>query len=74
MKPSIWAGIFLIVLGALILAYQGINYTRQEKVLDVGSVHLTREKHERISLPPIVGGLAMVGGVALIVMGVRKKS
>ena len=48
MKPIIWVGILLIVLGALVLAYQGINYTRQKKVLDVGSVHLTTETHERI--------------------------
>ncbi len=43
MKPISWVGIVLIVLGALALAYQGINYTRQKKVLDVGSVHLTTE-------------------------------
>jgi hypothetical protein len=43
MKPMSLVGILLIVLGALALAYQGINYTRQKKVLDVGSVHLTKE-------------------------------
>ena len=74
MKPISWAGILLIVLGALVLAYQGINYTRQKKVLDVGSVHLTTETHERIPLPPILGGLALAGGVVLLVMGARNKS
>jgi drug/metabolite transporter (DMT)-like permease len=74
MKPIIWVGILLIVLGALVLAYQGINYTRQKKVLDVGSVHLTTETHERIPLPPILGGLALAGGVVLLVMGARNKS
>ena len=69
MKPISWVGILLIVLGALVLAYQGINYTRQKKVLDVGSVHLTKETREQIPLPPIVGGLALVGGV-----GARNKS
>jgi drug/metabolite transporter (DMT)-like permease len=74
MKPISWLGILLIVLGALVLAYQGINYTRQKKVLDVGSVHLTTETHERIPLPPILGGLALAGGVVLLVMGTRNKS
>ena len=74
MKPMIWIGILLIVLGALVLAYQGINYTREKKVLDVGSVHLTTESHERISLPPILGGLALVGGVFLVIMGTSNKS
>ena len=73
MKPMSWVGILLIVLGALVLAYQGINYTRQKKVLDVGSVHLTTETHERIPLPPILGGLALVGGVVLVVMGASNK-
>jgi drug/metabolite transporter (DMT)-like permease len=74
MKPISWVGILLIVLGALVLAYQGINYTRQKKVLDVGSVHVTTETHERIPLSPILGGLALVGGVALLVAGARNKS
>jgi hypothetical protein len=74
MKPISWLGILLIVLGALVLAYQGINYTRQKQVLDLGSVHLTAETHERIPIPPILGGLALAGGVVLLVMGARNKS
>lgn len=74
MKPISWLGILLIVLGALVLAYQGINYTRQKKVLDVGSVHVTTETHERIPLSPILGGLALAGGVVLLVLGARYKS
>jgi hypothetical protein len=64
----------LIILGALALAYQGINYTRQKKVIDVGSVHLTTETHERIPVPPILGGLALVGGVVLLVMGSKSNA
>ena len=74
MKPMSWVGILLIVVGALALAYQGIDYTRQKKVLDVGSVHLSKETNERIPLPPILGGLALVGGVVLLVMGASGKS
>ncbi len=74
MEPISWLGILLIVLGALAIVYQGINYTRQKQVLDVGSIHLTAEAHERIPLPPIVGGLALVGGVVLLVVGEKGKS
>jgi hypothetical protein len=74
MKPMSWAGIVLIVLGLLGLVYQGIDYTRQKKVLDVGSVHITKESDERIPIPPILGGVAIVGGVALLVMGAKSKS
>ncbi len=74
MKPISWLGILLIVLGGLVLAYQGINYTRQKKVIDVGSVHVTTESHEHIPLPPILGGLALAGGVVLLVVGAKNKS
>jgi hypothetical protein len=74
MKPIVWVGIVLIVLGGLMLAYQGINYTRDRNVLDVGSVHITAETHQRIPLPPVLGGLAIVGGVVLLVMGASNKS
>jgi hypothetical protein len=74
MKPIVWVGIVLIVLGGLVLAYQGINYTRDRNVLDVGSVHITAKTEEHIPVPPILGGLAIVGGVVLLVMGAGNKS
>jgi uncharacterized membrane protein len=74
MKPVTLLGILLVVLGALALAYQGFNYTREEKVLDVGPIHATAERHERVSIPPLLGGLALVGGVALLVLGAKRSS
>ena len=59
MKPITWAGIVLVVVGVLALAYQGINYTREKKVVDMGPMHVTTESQERIPLPPIIGGLAL---------------
>jgi hypothetical protein len=74
MKPITWVGILLIVLGGLALAYQGFNYTHHERVMDVGPMHVTREDHERVSIPPILGGLALVGGIVLLVVGAKKNS
>jgi hypothetical protein len=74
MKPMMWAGIVLIVLGALALTYQGMNYTRQKNVVDLGSIHVTTETRERIPVPPALGALALIGGIALLVLGGRKKS
>jgi hypothetical protein len=42
--------------------------------MDVGSMHVTREDHDRVSIPPILGGLALVGGIALLVAGGKKSS
>jgi uncharacterized membrane protein YidH (DUF202 family) len=73
MKPMAWIGILLIVVGVLVLGYQGINYTRQKNVIDMGSVHVTREAHERIPIPPILGGVTLVGGIILLVAGASNK-
>jgi hypothetical protein len=73
MKPIVLIGIVLIVAGALALAYQGINYTRTEKVLDLGPIHATKETQERFPLPPILGGIALVGGIACLVAGVSRR-
>jgi hypothetical protein len=74
MKPISLAGILLVVLGALALAYQGINYTHRETVLDVGPIHATADTQKHIPLPPIVGGLAMLGGAFLLFAGAKERS
>jgi uncharacterized membrane protein len=71
MKTASIAGIMLIVLGVIALAYQGINYTTQKKVLDIGPIQATKEEHKTIPVPPIVGGIALIGGIALLVAGGR---
>ena len=74
MKAAMGVGILLIVLGVISLAYQGITYTHQKKVVDLGPFQATRTVRERIPLPPILGGLALVGGVALVVVGSRRRT
>jgi drug/metabolite transporter (DMT)-like permease len=65
-------GMVLIVAGILALAYQGFSYTTKEKVLDVGPLHVSTEKDNTIPLPPIVGVVAVIGGIVLLVAGGRK--
>jgi uncharacterized membrane protein len=72
MKSILAIGILLIVLGGLALAYQGFTYTHREKVLDVGPIHATADKQDHVSIPPVLGGLALVGGVVLVILGAKK--
>ena len=72
MKTYTLTGIILIVIGIAALAYQGITYTTREKVVDIGPIHMTADKTNTIPLPPILGGLALVGGIVLLVMGNKK--
>ena len=71
MKKASLGGIILIIVGALALAYQGITYTTHKKVLDIGPIQATKEEHKTIPLPPIVGGVALIAGVALLIGGNR---
>ena len=64
--------IILIVVGIAVFAYQGITYTSREKVIDVGPVQVTAEKTRTFPLPPIVGGIALVGGIVLLLVGNKK--
>jgi hypothetical protein len=72
MKPMTLVGVVLIILGVLALAYQGITYTTREKVIDLGPLKASVDKEKTIPLPPLVGALALAGGVVLVFMGARK--
>ena len=65
-------GILLIVLGIVALIWGGISYTREETLVDIGPIEAKTETRETIPLPPLLGGLSLVGGVALLIAGSRK--
>ena len=71
MKTASIAGIVLIILGIVGLIYQGIGYTKRKDVLDVGPIHATKDTHETIPIPPVLGGIALIGGIALLVVGAK---
>jgi len=65
-------GVVLIVTGALALFYRGIPYTSRDVVVDVGPITATAESDKTWPVPPIMGGLAIAGGVVLIVVAAKK--
>jgi hypothetical protein len=71
-KPVMLVGVALIILGVVALAYQGITYTTREKIIDIGPLKASVDKEKSIPLPPIVGGLALAGGVILVIVGARR--
>jgi hypothetical protein len=74
MKTVPLLAIVLIVLGVAALAYQGFTYTTHETVIDLGPIHATADRQKTVPLPPILGIAAVAGGVALLVMGSRKRA
>ncbi len=69
MKPAVLIGVILILLGAIGLIAGGITYKTERESVDLGPIQATVQEEKKIPIPPIVGGLAMAAGVALVMMG-----
>jgi uncharacterized membrane protein YidH (DUF202 family) len=72
MRPAVVVGVLLIIIGIVGLAYGGFSFTRKEKVLDVGPIEASADKKESLPVPPILGALAIVGGVVLLASSARR--
>jgi len=66
-------GVALLILGIIALAYQGFSYTVPKKEVDLGPIQVTRQERHTVPLPPILGALALIGGVAVLVLGRSSK-
>lgn len=74
MKVATLLGIILIALGIFGFVTGGFSFTRREKVLDVGPIEATAETEDRVPISPILSGIALVGGLVLVVAGTRRRS
>ena len=66
-------GIALIVLGLVSLLWGGFRWTEEKKVLDIGPVEATAEEHKTLPIPPVVGALALVGGIVVLVVPTKRR-
>ena len=66
-------GLVLVVVGLIGLLWGGISWTREKTVVDLGPIEAKTETHERIPVPPIVGGVALVAGIVLLVVPSRRR-
>lgn len=69
MSGRMLLGVALVALGVIALVYQGFTYTTQKKVLDIGPIQATKEEHHSIPVPPIIGVIALISGVAVLATG-----
>jgi len=72
MRPAGIVGIILIIIGVIALALGGISYTKREKVIDAGPLQVSADKEKTIPLPPVLGGICLVGGIVLVIVGARQ--
>jgi drug/metabolite transporter (DMT)-like permease len=72
MKPTGIFGLILIIVGVVLLAWGGFaSFTTKENVAKLGPLEVNKENEHRLPVGPIVGGVAIVGGVILLVAGRR---
>jgi drug/metabolite transporter (DMT)-like permease len=72
MKPAAIVGVLLIIVGIVGLALGGFSFTHKEKVLDLGPIEASADKKDSLPVPPLLGALAIVGGVVLLVSSSRR--
>ena len=66
MNTKTIVAILLVTLGIVVLAYSGITFKTPGKPVDFLGIHIeTTDSH---FIPPVVGALALVGGIILLVV------
>jgi uncharacterized membrane protein YidH (DUF202 family) len=68
MNGRMLLGVALIVIGIIALVYQGFTYTTHKKVLDIGPIQATKEEHQTVPVPPVIGIIAVISGVAVLAL------
>lgn len=59
--------LLLIVFGIITVSYAGFTYTTKEEVAQIGSVTISNEEEKRVPFSPILGGVCMAVGIAILV-------
>jgi uncharacterized membrane protein YidH (DUF202 family) len=66
-------GILLIVIGLVSLLLGGFRWTQQKTVVDIGPIEAKTEEHKVLPIPPVVGALALVGGIVVLVVPTKRR-
>jgi uncharacterized membrane protein YidH (DUF202 family) len=74
MKPAAIIGVILILVGIVAFAFGGFHFTTEKKVVDLGPLQVNKQEQHNFPLPPVLGGLCVVGGIVLLVAGGSGKS
>jgi hypothetical protein len=71
MKPATIIGLLLIAVGIIGFAVGGVSFTHEKQDAKIGPVEINHKSTQTVPIPPILSGIAMVGGIALVVAGAR---
>jgi drug/metabolite transporter (DMT)-like permease len=66
-------GLVLIVIGIAALVWGGVFWTNRDTIVDAGPLQISKEKREGVPMPPILGAIALVGGIVLLAVPDRRR-
>jgi hypothetical protein len=73
LKVATIVGIVLIVVGIIGFAIGGVPFTHEKKDVDLGPLQVSHQQKSTIPIPPLLSTIALIGGIGLVVVGVRSK-
>jgi uncharacterized membrane protein YidH (DUF202 family) len=73
MKPTTVVGIILVIVGIIGFAVGGVSFTHEKKDVDLGPVQVSHQKKSTVPIPPVLSTIALVGGIALVIVGARTR-
>jgi uncharacterized membrane protein len=59
-------GIVIIIIGAVMLIWTGFTYTKKEKIVDAGPLHISADRQKTVNWPPYLGGVLIIGGIVIV--------
>jgi hypothetical protein len=59
-------GLVLIAIGVIMLIWTGFTYTKRDKLVDAGPIHISADREHEVNWSPYAGGLLVVGGAILV--------
>jgi hypothetical protein len=71
MKPATIIGILLIIVGVIGFAVGGVSYTHEKQDAKIGPVEIEHKSTDTIPISPVLSTIALVGGIGLVVVGIR---
>jgi len=74
MKAATVVGIILILIGVAGFTMGGFSFREHKKDVDLGPVQISHEEKHGFAIPPVLSGIALIGGIGLIVVGAKSKA
>ena len=65
-------GAILLIIGVVMVIWTGFSFTRREKVVDAGPLHISADKEHTVNWPPYAGGVLALAGLVILLVPEKK--